>query len=502
MRTDTSAWATLQLSGHIGVVRPAVAFLEEVALAVGLLPERAERLKLAVEEVLSNIIRHAYAGRTDGQIEIRCHFGGACLIVDFRETGLPFDFSQLPSYDASSDEWDPTGLGMHLVRQCVDEVQFENLGAIGKLIRLVVRTQSETAVFQDMDPPGASDDGMRESPGDEPVASIRPMVTDDAVNLAQCAYRTWGYGYNDYIYRPEEIRAMLGDGRLESVVAVQDGQVIGHAALKRRAPDDRVAEAGIAFVDPSVRSRSVMGRMVEALAARLPALNLEGLFAMQVTSHTISQKVGYAQGFRDCGLLIRAASRPEDDQLAGAHAQRRSAVVLCYRALGTQRKRLVFPPPSLKAWVMRAYAELGLSAEIGLAPSREDGTGAGGGTKGSAHLRSNRTRALRTADIEVLRHGHDTLAAVAHALRMHHRVGVDAVFLHLDLEDATTAELDDGLSAMGFIFAGILPNLRQGRDVLILQALNLTRADLDPVQLLTQFPKDVLDYARQQLATR
>lgn len=502
MRTDTSTWATLQLSSHIGVLRPAVAFVEEVALAMEFPPERAARLKLAVDEVLSNIIRHAYAGRPDGQIEMLCHFDEAGLIVDFRETGLPFDFSQLPPYEVSADLWDPTGLGMHLVRQCVDEVQFENLGARGKLIRLMVRSHGRSSVFQDVAPPGSTDGATRESPDDNSTVSIRPMVADDAVSLAQCAYRTWGYGYNDYIYRPEEIRTMLGDGRLESVVAVQDGRVIGHAALKRREPQDRVAEAGIAFVDPSVRSRSVMGRMVEALSSRLSALNLEGLFAMQVTSHIISQKVGYTQGFRDCGLLIRAASRPEEDQLAGAHAQRRSAVVLCYRALGPQRTRRVFPPASLQSWVVRAYAELGLSADIGVVGRRADAASSKDAHVGSAHLRSSGTRALRTADIEVLQYGHDTLAAVAHALRMHHRVGVDAVFLHLDLEDATTAELDDGLSAMGFIFAGILPNLRQGRDVLILQALNLTRADLDPVQLLTQFPKDVLDYARQQLATR
>lgn len=491
--STTEPLASLEFSSRLALVRPVVAFAHEMAQAADLGAERAARVQLAVEEVLTNIIRHGYAGRPDGQIVLQCRLDAMSLTLDFIERGLPFDFSAIPVYDPNADAWDPTGLGMHLVRQSVDEVSFENLGSGGKKVRLIVNLQSDATPFMEMPPWDAK---LHEQQAEEELldVQVRRMEPSDAVSLAQCAYRTWGYGYNDYIYHPEQVRAMLLDGRLESVVAVHDGHVIGHAALKKRAREDTVAEAGMAFVDPQVRSRSLMGRMVAELEQAAPRLGLEGIFAMQVTSHTISQRVGYGQGFRDCGLLLRAPSRPAEDAVAGSHAQRRSAVVLCYRPQGPQRQRCVFAPPSLRVWIARAYAELGLEVQWG------DVAGAGASLPDeSAHVRSSRTQALRTADIEVLQHGHDTVAAIDHARRMHHRVGVDAVFLHLDLEDPCTALLDESLVSLGMAFAGVLPGARAGRDVLILQSINLRAGELDAVQLLHPFPQDILEMVRHRL---
>lgn len=486
----------LQFTSRLIYIRPVLAFMHEMALACGLNAERAQRLQLATEEVLSNIIRHGYAGRPDGQIGLQCSWDEISLTLAFVERGLPFDFSTMPTYDPKADAWDPTGLGMHLARQCVDEVQFENLGQGGKLVRLVVHRHEGALPFEEMPSWDNEGDPAQQDGAEQGVdeVQVRRMEPADAVSLAQCAYRTWGYGYNDFIYVPEEVRAMLADGRLESVVALREGRVIGHTALKKRSRDERLAEAGVAFVDPEVRSQSIMGRMVAELSRNLPKLGLEGLYAMQVTSHKISQKVGYAQGFKDCGLLLRAPARPQEDARAGAHAQRRSAVVMCFRPLGPQRTRCVYPPPHLRGWVERAYAELGLPIQWGdeARPALEK-------PAHTAHVRSSRASALRTADIEVLRHGSDTLAAIAHASRMHHRVGVDAVFLHLNLESPETAALDAELQALGFVFAAVLPCGLQGHDALILQSVNLKFEELDAVQLLNPFPKDVLQMVRQQM---
>lgn len=484
---------TLEFGSRLSMVRPMVALVHELALAAGLGQDRAIKLQLAAEEVITNIIRHGYEGRHDGRIAMTCKADEAALTLDFTERGVPFDFSMLPVYDPSADAWDPTGLGVHLARQSVDELSFENLGVDGKRVQLRVHLHEGGTPFMEMPPWDRTE--FHHAEDEAAHIEVRRMVSDDALSLAQCAYRTWGYGYNDFIYHPDQVRAMLADGRLTSVVAVCDGQVIGHTALKKRFSEDSVAEAGMAFVDPQVRSRSLLARMVAALESDLSGMGLQGIFALQVTSHTISQKVGYSQGFRDCGLLLRAPARVQEDAQAGAHAQRRSAVVLCYRPHGPQRTRRIHAPPGLRTLLERVYTELGLPVQWddSFVPPPQ-------ATAQAARVRCSRTRALRTADIEVLQHGHDTLEAVEYARRVQHRVGVDALFVHLDLEDGSSAALAESLTMQGLVFAGVLPGARRGRDLLILQSVNLTEQELDAVELLHPFPQEVLALVRQSLS--
>lgn len=485
----------LEFSSRLSMVRPLLALAHELALAAGLPSDRAMKLQLAVEEVVTNIIRHGYESRPDGRIWLECRTDHSVLTLEFIERGIPFDFNTLPTYDPELDVWEPTGLGMHLARHSVDEIAFENLGAGGKKIQLHMQLHEEVTPFMEM-PPWDASSLTAQNEADLQDVEVRRMVPDDALSLAQCAYRTWGYGYNDYIYHPEQVRAMLADGRLDSVVAVRRGKVIGHTALKKRSGSDQIAEAGMAFVDPQVRSRSLMARMVAVLEADLPSLKLEGVFALQVTSHTISQKVGYSQGFRDCGLLLRAPTREKEDAVVGAHAQRRSAVVLCFRPEGPQRTRRIHAPASLRALIERAYDELGLPVQWESGPVQ-----ALDSRLQTAHVRCSRTRALRTADIEVVAHGHDTLAAIEYARRVQHRAGVDALFVHLDLEDQRSAAVAEVLTAGGMVFAGVLPGAQQGRDSLILQSVNLSLEELDKVQLLNPFPQAVLAMVRQSVSS-
>jgi sigma-B regulation protein RsbU (phosphoserine phosphatase) len=86
------------------------------------------RIVLAVDEVVSNVIMHAYAGKTDNtfQVNLIPRTDGICIkIIDY---GIPFDFEKsvkaYDSEDASADQ--PIGgIGLFLAHSSVDEISYE-----------------------------------------------------------------------------------------------------------------------------------------------------------------------------------------------------------------------------------------------------------------------------------------------------------------------------------------------------------------------------------------
>ena len=103
------------------------AFASTAAAEVGFDPVQANRIELAVDEACSNIIDHAYTG-TPGQIvmEISGEQRRQLTII-LIDQGEPFDPEAVEKYVpcASLDDAKIGGLGLHLMRQTMDQVCFE-----------------------------------------------------------------------------------------------------------------------------------------------------------------------------------------------------------------------------------------------------------------------------------------------------------------------------------------------------------------------------------------
>jgi len=95
-------------------------------------------LKLAVDEVCSNIIEHGSASATDGIIELTFESDGRELTVTVADSGRPFEPGDAPEPDLASgwEERPVGGLGWHLVRQMVDELHYES-DASGNRLTLI-----------------------------------------------------------------------------------------------------------------------------------------------------------------------------------------------------------------------------------------------------------------------------------------------------------------------------------------------------------------------------
>lgn len=113
--------------GALCVVRNA---LEQLAQMVGFRDAECRAVVLAVDEALTNIIRHAYQGKTDQPIQIlfrriQAPQDGArrpALEVLLQDRGIRVDGSRLCGRDL--EDMRPGGLGLHFIKESMDAVEF------------------------------------------------------------------------------------------------------------------------------------------------------------------------------------------------------------------------------------------------------------------------------------------------------------------------------------------------------------------------------------------
>jgi len=132
----------LELRSHptlLCVIRGA---LEPLVEMLGFSGEYGRSIIRAVDEAVSNIMRHSYHGRLDQPIEVYCNrlqrrtngemeLGVEILLFD---CGPAVDTTKLPA--RSLDEIRPGGLGLHIIRGSMDSVQYRRAGRLNRL-RLV-----------------------------------------------------------------------------------------------------------------------------------------------------------------------------------------------------------------------------------------------------------------------------------------------------------------------------------------------------------------------------
>ena len=89
------------------------------------------KVKLVVEELGLNIIDHGYGNDDSREIEIRLSSEGGALTIEFIDEAPPFDplsETPLPDTSAGIEERPIGGLGVFLVREMMDDVQYVREG--------------------------------------------------------------------------------------------------------------------------------------------------------------------------------------------------------------------------------------------------------------------------------------------------------------------------------------------------------------------------------------
>jgi len=117
-------------------------FFTEGAKEAGLTDKSKFDVQLAADEAASNIIDHAYGGEDKGNIECSYLVFDDRLELFMRDFGEPFDPESVEIPDLTTDVCfrKPRGLGLHFIRNLMDEVDFSFNDAAGNTLKMVKKT--------------------------------------------------------------------------------------------------------------------------------------------------------------------------------------------------------------------------------------------------------------------------------------------------------------------------------------------------------------------------
>jgi len=143
---------TIQMISDPTYLAGARELVASVARRLGFTEEGSGQIALALDEALCNVIRHGYDRRKDGPIwvhiwrlEARNGAGPGIRIV-VEDEAKQVDPSVIKSRDL--DEIRPGGLGVHIIRQVMDEVAYEKRTEVGVGMRLTLVKRAGVGVPQ------------------------------------------------------------------------------------------------------------------------------------------------------------------------------------------------------------------------------------------------------------------------------------------------------------------------------------------------------------------
>lgn len=137
-------------------------FVGEAAEAAGLGDSGVFHCQMAVDEACTNVIEHAYGGEDVGDIQITCTVQPGSCEIEVYDQGKPFvpDEVPQPKTQTSIEDLKPGGIGLHIMRQVMDEIDFA-FDDNGNRLYMVKRGATPAAMAtEDNIPTYAGEDGV------------------------------------------------------------------------------------------------------------------------------------------------------------------------------------------------------------------------------------------------------------------------------------------------------------------------------------------------------
>ena len=98
-------------------------WLRERLSEIGVPRHEQSGLQVAVGEVASNSIKHAYGGQAGQPIHIAVESRGDSVVIEIEDFGTPFDPARYR--DPNLDEPNEGGMGLYIARRLADEFSFD-----------------------------------------------------------------------------------------------------------------------------------------------------------------------------------------------------------------------------------------------------------------------------------------------------------------------------------------------------------------------------------------
>lgn len=110
--------------------------LDALALANGLAPDPVTDMQVALDEILSNILRNGFGDGRPHRIDVTLSVDARTLRAEIEDDCAPFDPLAVPPPDlgGSLQERRVGGLGIHFVRTLMDQVSYARADGRNRLV--------------------------------------------------------------------------------------------------------------------------------------------------------------------------------------------------------------------------------------------------------------------------------------------------------------------------------------------------------------------------------
>ena len=104
--------------------------LEQYAESTGLSQKCTFEINLALEEIFTNIFSYGFTDNSEHWIKIKISYDDETLIIRIEDDGVPFNpvAAEKPDMKSPVEERKIGGLGIHLIKQFMDEIAYERIG--------------------------------------------------------------------------------------------------------------------------------------------------------------------------------------------------------------------------------------------------------------------------------------------------------------------------------------------------------------------------------------
>ena len=126
---ESSFAETLTLKNDVHEVARFSSFMKSVTEKLDIQKSLGHQLRLAIEEAVVNVINYAYPTGTEGNVTIKIASDGNTLHCQIIDAGKPFDPTTKEKTDItlSAEERQVGGLGILLVRELMDSINYERI---------------------------------------------------------------------------------------------------------------------------------------------------------------------------------------------------------------------------------------------------------------------------------------------------------------------------------------------------------------------------------------
>lgn len=109
---------------------------EEVGDSIGMTKKAVFEMNLSLEELFTNIISYGFTDGKEHLIKIRLVVENDIMSMRIEDDGIPFNpmDAEEPNLDCAIENCKIGGLGIHLIKKMMDEIQYKRDGDLNVLM--------------------------------------------------------------------------------------------------------------------------------------------------------------------------------------------------------------------------------------------------------------------------------------------------------------------------------------------------------------------------------